>query len=107
MIPTTCARLGEDRILWLQTLPYLQCQSSVAIVHASPNGHRLDPELSGVVDMQDFDGLVFDAVCRNIGQAGKDQLERSLFTSQSSPVGRRLQGTNGLVKLKDSGLRKM
>jgi hypothetical protein len=49
----------------------------------------------------------FDAVCRNIGQAGKDQLARSLLTSQSSRVGRRLQGTNGLVKLKDSGLRKM
>jgi hypothetical protein len=42
-------------------------QGPAAIVHASPNGHRLEPELSGVVDMQDFDGLVFDTVCRNIG----------------------------------------
>ena len=37
MIPWTCASLGEDRIRWLQTLPYLQRQASVAVVHASPN----------------------------------------------------------------------
>jgi putative phosphoesterase len=37
MIPTTCAWLGDDRMRWLQTLPYLQRQGPVAIVHASPN----------------------------------------------------------------------
>ena len=37
MIPWTCASLGEDRIRWLQTLPYLQRQGSIALVHASPN----------------------------------------------------------------------
>lgn len=37
MIPWTCASLGEDRIRWLQTLPCLERQGSVAIVHASPN----------------------------------------------------------------------
>lgn len=37
MIPWTRASLGEDRIRWLQTLPYLERQGSVAVVHASPN----------------------------------------------------------------------
>jgi predicted phosphodiesterase len=37
MIPWTCAALGEGRIRWLQTLPYLQRLGSVAVVHASPN----------------------------------------------------------------------
>ncbi len=37
MIPWTCASLGENRIRWLQTLPYLQRQGSLALVHASPN----------------------------------------------------------------------
>ncbi len=37
MIPTTCAWLGQDRIRWLQTLPYVQRQGPVAVVHASPN----------------------------------------------------------------------
>jgi len=37
MIPATCAALGEDRIRWLQTLPTMQRQESIALVHASPN----------------------------------------------------------------------
>ena len=37
IIPWTCAALGEDRIRWLQTLPYLHRETSVALVHASPN----------------------------------------------------------------------
>lgn len=37
MIPWICASLGEDRIRWLQTLPYVQSQGDVAVVHASPN----------------------------------------------------------------------
>jgi putative phosphoesterase len=37
MIPWTCALLGEDKIRWLQKLPYLQRQDAVAILHASPN----------------------------------------------------------------------
>lgn len=37
MTSTTCAWLGEDRIRWLQTLPYLQREGPVALVHASPN----------------------------------------------------------------------
>jgi predicted phosphodiesterase len=37
MIPTTCEWLGEDRLRWLQTLPYLQLQGPIAVVHASPN----------------------------------------------------------------------
>ena len=36
-IPWTCALLGEDRIGWLQNLPFLQREGSAAIVHASPN----------------------------------------------------------------------
>lgn len=36
MIPWTRAALGEDRIHWLQSLPILQRQGSVALVHASP-----------------------------------------------------------------------
>jgi putative phosphoesterase len=37
MIPWTCAALGEERMRWLQTLPYRQRQSSYVLVHASPN----------------------------------------------------------------------
>jgi len=37
MIPWTCATLGQDRIRWLQTLPYLQRRGPLALVHASPN----------------------------------------------------------------------
>jgi predicted phosphodiesterase len=43
MIPWICASLGEDRIRWLQTLPRLQRQSSLALVHASPNDLWLAP----------------------------------------------------------------
>jgi putative phosphoesterase len=43
MIPWTCASLGEDRIRWLQNLPRLQRQSSLALVHASPNDLWLAP----------------------------------------------------------------
>lgn len=34
--PETCARLGEDRIRWLKTLPYVQRRAHLALVHASP-----------------------------------------------------------------------
>jgi putative phosphoesterase len=37
MIPPTCATLGEERVHWLQTLPILQRQDPIALVHASPN----------------------------------------------------------------------
>jgi len=36
IIPETCARLGEERIRWLKTLPYRQWCTSMALVHASP-----------------------------------------------------------------------
>ena len=36
IIPETCARLGEDRMRWLKTLPYEQRRRSMAVVHASP-----------------------------------------------------------------------
>lgn len=37
MIPEACARLGEDRLRWLKTLPYVQRRAGMALVHASPN----------------------------------------------------------------------
>lgn len=37
MIPATCARLGEERIGWLKTLPRAQRCGAVALVHASPS----------------------------------------------------------------------
>jgi putative phosphoesterase len=37
IIPEVCARLGEDRMRWLKTLPYAQRLASMALVHASPN----------------------------------------------------------------------
>jgi len=37
MIPTTNAWLGEDRLRWLKTLPYIQRRETVAVVHASPD----------------------------------------------------------------------
>jgi predicted phosphodiesterase len=37
MIPWTCASLGEDRLRWLETFPYLQRQGSLALVHAAPD----------------------------------------------------------------------
>jgi len=37
MIPSTCARLGEDRIAWLKALPRMQYCGPMALVHASPN----------------------------------------------------------------------
>lgn len=43
IIPWTCASLGEDRIRWLQMLPRLQRQSSLALVHASPHDLWLAP----------------------------------------------------------------
>jgi predicted phosphodiesterase len=36
MIPEVCARLGEDRLRWMKTLPYAQHRGSLALVHASP-----------------------------------------------------------------------
>jgi putative phosphoesterase len=51
MIPWTCAWLGEDRIRWLQTLPYLQRQGAVAILHASPNDLWQAP-LPGASDLE-------------------------------------------------------
>jgi len=51
MIPWTCALLGEDRIRWLQTLPYLQRQGAVAILHASPNDLWQAP-LPGANDLE-------------------------------------------------------
>ena len=51
MIPWTRTSLGEDRIRWLQTLPYLQRQGAVAILHASPNDLWLAP-LPGASDLE-------------------------------------------------------
>lgn len=51
MIPWTCASLGEDRIRWLQTLPYLLRHGAVAIVHASPNDLWQAP-LPGAGDLE-------------------------------------------------------
>ena len=36
IIPETCARLGEDRMRWLQTMPYVQRRPGFALIHASP-----------------------------------------------------------------------
>jgi putative phosphoesterase len=35
-IPVTCEQLGEERIAWLKTLPYVQRTEQFAIVHAQP-----------------------------------------------------------------------
>jgi putative phosphoesterase len=51
MIPWTRTSLGEDRIRWLQTLPYLQRQGAVAILHASPNDLWQAP-LPGASDLE-------------------------------------------------------
>lgn len=51
MVPWTCASLGEDRIRWLQTLPYVQRHGAVAILHASPNDLWQAP-LSGASDLE-------------------------------------------------------
>jgi diadenosine tetraphosphatase ApaH/serine/threonine PP2A family protein phosphatase len=51
MIPWTCALLGKDRVRWLQALPYLQRQGSVAILHASPNDLWQAP-LPGASDLE-------------------------------------------------------
>lgn len=32
----TCERMGEERIAWLKTMPMVQRQSELAVVHASP-----------------------------------------------------------------------
>ena len=37
IVPEVCARLGEDRMRWMQTLPYAQRLTSMALVHASPS----------------------------------------------------------------------
>jgi predicted phosphodiesterase len=37
IIPETCARLGEYRLRWLKTLPYVERRAGLALVHASPN----------------------------------------------------------------------
>lgn len=36
IVPTTCERLGGDRIDWLRKLPEIQRQDTFAVVHASP-----------------------------------------------------------------------
>jgi predicted phosphodiesterase len=36
MIPETCARLGQGRMAWLQSLPFVQRRGPLALVHASP-----------------------------------------------------------------------
>jgi predicted phosphodiesterase len=36
IVPEVCARLGEDRMRWMKTLPYAQKLASMALVHASP-----------------------------------------------------------------------
>jgi putative phosphoesterase len=36
IIPETCARLGENRMRWLKTLPHVERQTTMALVHASP-----------------------------------------------------------------------
>ena len=51
MIPWTCASLGEDRIRWLRTLPYLQRQGSLALLHASPDNLWQAP-LPGASDLE-------------------------------------------------------
>jgi putative phosphoesterase len=37
MIPATSARIGEERLQWLRTLPALHSHESFSLVHASPN----------------------------------------------------------------------
>jgi putative phosphoesterase len=37
MILETCARLGQGRIEWLQSLPFVQRRGHLALVHASPD----------------------------------------------------------------------
>lgn len=37
IVPAVCARLGEDRMRWMKTLPYAQRLEGMAVVHASPS----------------------------------------------------------------------
>jgi hypothetical protein len=52
MIPPTLESIGEDRLRWLEGLPFLYCREGFALVHASPNDlwraplpHASDDEL--------------------------------------------------------------
>jgi len=59
MIPATNARLGEDRIGWLKTQPYIQRRETVALVHASPDNvwRAPMPEASDAEVTETFDCL--------------------------------------------------
>jgi hypothetical protein len=37
MIPPTLANIGEERLRWLEGLPFLYSQEDLSLVHASPN----------------------------------------------------------------------
>ncbi len=37
MIPPTLANIGEERLRWLEGLPFLYSQEGLSVVHASPN----------------------------------------------------------------------
>ena len=37
MIPPTLANIGEERLRWLEGLPFLYSQGGLSLVHASPN----------------------------------------------------------------------
>lgn len=37
MIPTTRAKIGEERLRWLEDLPQMHSEEVVSLVHASPN----------------------------------------------------------------------
>jgi hypothetical protein len=46
------------------------------------------PVLCAVIDVQDFNIVILQAINHNIGQAGEDQLSGSFFPSGASAIGR-------------------
>jgi putative phosphoesterase len=71
MIPETCARLGQGRIEWLKSHPYMQRCGPVALVHASPNDlwkaplpDANDEELSSVFKSLDTPLAVYGHIHR-------------------------------------------
>ena len=64
----------------------------------------LGPVLCGVVDAQNFDALLPQAVDGDIGQGRKQKLAGSFLASGTASMGRLFQGTDGLVQLANGRL---
>lgn len=71
MVPVTCGQLGEERIKWLKTIPFVQRRGPMALVHASPNNlwraplaDSSDAELSDVYKPLDAPVAVYGHIHR-------------------------------------------